>query len=91
VRDRHALKYQVGLRGEQHAILEGARLTFVGIADDIMRAGRSDIRIRIWCAWCIPAGFPLQSGGEAGAAAAAQICALDFLQRCERAAREGRA
>ena len=50
------------MRGEQHPVLEGAGLALVGIADHVTRG-----------AWGIAAGLPLQAGGEAGAAAAAQI------------------
>ena len=31
---RHALEHQIGLAGQQHAILEGAGLALVGVADD---------------------------------------------------------
>ena len=34
--DGHALEHQVGELGEDHAVLEGARLAFVGIADDVL-------------------------------------------------------
>ena len=59
---------------EQHAILERAGLALVGVADDVAReAGR------------VPARLPLDAGREARAAAAAQVRALDFLERRDRA------
>ena len=61
---------------EQHAILERAGLALVGVADHVAREARG-----------VPAGLPLDAGGEARAAAAAQVRALDLLERRDRALR----
>ena len=65
----HALKNQIGLARQQHAVLEGAGLAFVSVADDIACAS-----------WCVMTGFPFQAGGEPGTAATAQGGLLDFVQ-----------
>ena len=60
---RHALEHRVGVAGEQHAVLEGAGLAFVGVADHDVLAAR---RLRGTAAH-------LSAGGKAGAAAPAQV------------------
>ena len=59
--DDHADEHLLGRTGQQHAILERSGLTLVGIADDVLIGPRRG-----------PAQPPLVSGGEAGAAPAAQ-------------------
>ena len=66
--DDHALDQGVGIEAQDIAILAGARLRFVGVADDVF----------------LPGGVarheaPLQAGGETGAAATAQAGGLDLL------------
>ena len=39
-RDRHALEHEVGVLGEDHAVLERARLALVGVADDVLACRR---------------------------------------------------
>ena len=72
--DRHAVEQQVRVAGEQHAVLERAGLTLVGVADDVALESRR-----------VPAGLPLDARGEAGAAAAAQVRTLHLLERRDRA------
>ena len=68
-RDRHALEHGIGLPAQQHVVLEGARLAFVGVAHHhALGAGR------------LAAQFPLQAGREACAAAAAQVAEFDLGQ-----------
>ncbi len=69
-RDRchgHAVEYQVGPAREQHAVLEGAGLTLVGVADHVAHGTRRGA-----------AGFPLGRHREAGTAASAQPGAIDL-------------
>ena len=66
-------------RREQHAVLEGAGLALVGIAHHHVLAARR-----------LAAQRPLQAGGEAGAAAAAQVGALHLGQHRRGAARQRR-
>jgi hypothetical protein len=49
---RHALKDQIGEAGQQHAVLEGARFAFVGIADDDALVPGLEVGVA--------AGFPFQ-------------------------------
>ena len=68
--DGHALEHRVSLSAQQHAVLEGAGFTFVGIAHhDVLRAGG------------LAAQLPFEASGKTGAAAPAQIGALDLGQR----------
>ena len=76
---RHALDHEVGVAGEEHAVLERARLAFVGVADHVAP-----------CAERGAAGLPLEAGGEAGAPASAQVRALDLLERLGRTLRDHR-
>ena len=68
--------------GEQHAVLEGARLALVGVADDDTLQPRLRGALR--------QASHFSAGGEAGAAAAAQVGALDFVEHRNRAAQAGR-
>ena len=65
--DGHALDDDVRVVGEDVAVLAGAGLAFVGIADQVLRAG---VVLRHEA--------PLQAGGKARAAAAAQARGLDL-------------
>ena len=71
----HALKHLVRKTRQQHAILESARLAFVGVADHIMH-----LALRI------AAGFPLGGGSKSSAATSAQARVLDFRQQAVGAA-----
>ncbi len=73
---RHAVEHEVGVAREQHTVLERAGLALVGIADHVARETRR-----------VPACLPLDAGREARAAAAAQVRALDLLERRDRALR----
>ena len=57
----HALDDKVRQRGQQHTVLEGSWLAFVGIADDVLGVRRlgSD-------------QFPLAAGGKPGSTHASQ-------------------
>ena len=70
-RHRHALEDEIGMTVEQHAILEGARLALIGIADDDAAAPCRHRRIA--------AGIPFQRCREAGTATAAQAGAPQFV------------
>ena len=59
--DGHAFEHQVGEVGQDHAVLERARLAFVGVADHVLPLARR-----------LGGQFPLQAGGEAGAAPSPQ-------------------
>ena len=81
-RHGHAFENQIGKGGQQHAILEGARLTLVGVAHhDTAMAGLE---------LGIAAGLPFQAGGEAGTAPAAQVGALDLVEHGNRPAHAAR-
>ena len=60
-RDGHAFDQQEGIALHDHTVGIGARIAFVGVADDVLPVGG-----------CIGHGFPLDAGGEARAAATAQ-------------------
>ncbi len=77
-RNRHAFQHARREAVEQHAVLEGAGLALVGVADDVFHLARSVAR----------AG-ELGGGREAGAASAAQIGALDLVLAAGAAARDG--
>ena len=66
--DGHAFQDLVGVALHDVAVLDGARLAFVGVADDVFLGRRQG-----------PGEGPLQAGGEAGAAPAADARGLDFL------------
>jgi hypothetical protein len=53
----------------QQAVLEGARLHFVGVADEVFRAGIRAHRYQ----------RPFHAGGKAGAAATTQVGVFDHL------------
>ena len=60
--DRHRLDNGERVAGKEDMILEGARLRFVGVADEVVGLRR------------LPAdGIPLAAGRERGAAAAHQL------------------
>jgi hypothetical protein len=70
----HAIEDEVGMARQQHAILEGAGLSLVGVADDVAAALQ------------VPAGraacrFPLRVRRETGAAAPAQIGQLHLVEQ----------
>ena len=67
-RDRHALDQQEGIAFHDHAIGIGARVAFVGVADDVFAIRRR-----------VGDGLPLDAGREARAAAAAQARLRDLL------------
>ena len=64
---RHAFEHAVRLDFDQLAILEGARLGFVGVDGDVLGAGR------------LGDEAPLIAGRKAGAAAAAQARRFDLF------------
>ena len=69
--DAHAVEHEIGMARQQDAILEGAGLPLVGVADHVARGRR------------MPAGrptrrLPLDVGGKARATAAAQVGNLHF-------------
>ena len=66
--DGHAFQDLVGVALHDIAVLDGAGLAFVGVADDVFLGHRQG-----------PGEGPLEAGGEAGAAAAAQARGLYFL------------
>ena len=68
--DGHALDQSERVAFEQEAIGEGARISFVGVADEVflLAGGVAD-------------GAPLDVGGEAGTAAAAKAGGLDFVDQ----------
>ena len=70
---RHGLEDGVRVAGQQHAVLEGAGLAFVGVADDHARAAFGHRRAA--------RGVPLVGGDEAGTAAAAQVGGPQLAQR----------
>jgi hypothetical protein len=79
--DDHALDHRVRVVAQQIAVLAGAGLAFVGIAHDVLRAGELARHER-----------PLEPGGEAGAAAAAQarfLQVVDQLGRVELLLQDG--
>ncbi len=82
-RDTHAVENQVGIAGEQHAILEGAGFAFVGIADHVA-TGVLALAFRPACR------LPLDLGGETGSPASAQIGSLHFRKHRLGAARNRR-
>ena len=49
--DGHALEHQVGMIGEDHAVLECARLAFVGVADDVFLFAWNWRPGSTWCWW----------------------------------------
>ena len=69
-RQNHSLDQLVWIAFHQMAIFEGARLHLVGVGDQVL--GSRSIGAH-------GSKAPLQSGGETGAAAAAQAGVLDFL------------
>ena len=69
-RDRHALDQRERVAFHQHAVREGARVALVGIAGDVLLAGR-----------LAQHGLPLDAGREGGAAAAAQARLQHFVDR----------
>ena len=76
--DRHPLEHQVGPFGEDHAVLEGSRFAFVGVADDELLG-----------AFGAAGEFPLHTGREPRPAAAAKPGGLDFADDFYRAHRQG--
>ena len=68
-RDEHPLQDGMGVALDQRAVHEGARVAFVGVADEIAL-----VALRF------PAGLPFPPGRETGAAAAAQAGPLDGVQ-----------
>ena len=78
-RHGHALEHEVGVAVEQHAILEGARLALVGVADDDATAANRHRRIA--------AGIPFQCRRETGPATPAQAGAAQS-RRSRRPARQ---
>ena len=60
--NHHAFENAAGIRLEQDAVLEGAGLAFVGVADDVALFAAG-----------LATGLPFDRGREAGAAAAAQV------------------
>ncbi len=59
--DGHALDQHIGVVFHHHAVGEGARVAFVGVADDVLLRSRAAKH-----------GAPLDAGGECRAATAAQ-------------------
>ena len=73
--ERHALDEEVWHGGEDAAVLDGARLALVGVADDVLLvAGR------------VADGLPLDGGREAGAAHAAELRGLEGRERARHVA-----
>ena len=86
--DRHAFEHPNRERIEQHAVLEGAGLAFVGVANDVALGARSVAR-----------AFPFLSHREPSAAPSAHVGALHLVEyalpasgdrRIERDARRNR-
>jgi hypothetical protein len=67
-RDQTAFDERMRIVFHQHAVFAGAGLAFVGIDDDVLGLGRS-----------ARDETPLHAGGEAGAAAAAQVGSFDLV------------
>ena len=67
-RNGHALDEAVRIALHQHAVGEGARIAFVGIADHVLLVGR-----------LVQDRLPLDTGGECGAAASTQPGIRHFL------------
>ena len=68
-REDHAFDDEVRRAAQQFAVLEGARLALVGVADDILDVASLG-----------PDGRPFAEGREAGASHAAQVRGLDRFQ-----------
>jgi hypothetical protein len=68
----------VGVAAQQHPVLEGAGLAFVGIAHHHVLAARR-----------LAAQRPLKAGGKTGAAAAAQVASASSRPACLGAPRQG--
>jgi hypothetical protein len=66
--DGHAFDQAEGVALHQHAVGEGARIAFVGVAHHVLFGAGS-----------VQHGVPLDAGGEGRAAAAAQAGVGDFL------------
>jgi hypothetical protein len=68
--DRHAFNQRERIALHDHAISERAAIAFIGVADDVFLIG-----------FRVGSCLPLYTGGESGAAAAAQTGFGDFLER----------
>ncbi len=66
----HAFDDQVRKMGEDEAVLDGAGLAFVGVADDVF-----------FGPWLFADQIPLHAGGETGAAHAAEFGGFEFSER----------
>ena len=66
----HPFEDHVGVAGEQDAILERPRLTFIGVAHHVALGGRD-----------VAACLPLDGRLETGASAPAQVRAIELLER----------
>ncbi len=75
---RHPGEDAIGIRGQQHPVLERSRLALVGIADDVMRVARR-----------VAAGFPFLAGRETRATPTAQVRRLDLGEQAVGPAGEG--
>ena len=77
--DRHALEHRIGPAAQQHAVLEGARFAFVGVAHH-----------HALCSGGLAAQLPFEPGHEARATPAAQVGAFHLGQHRVRPARQRR-
>ena len=78
-RHRHAVEHGVGVTGQQHAVLEGAGLALVGVADDDAQVASG-----------VATGLPFARSRETGTAAAAQAGLCHCVEQGLRRLREHR-